>query len=81
MELQEQRQQVVSTLEQKSVLKQKVYDNTEAAFIKIKGLFSIDGNLILGLLTILSYFDLVVVRLDLICRSKERNWTCTCHCK
>ncbi|HDZ40510.1 MAG TPA: hypothetical protein ENH59_02355 [Bacteroidetes bacterium] len=38
MELDEQKVKIVKTLQDKSVLKQKVYDNTEAAFKRIKGL-------------------------------------------
>ena len=38
MELNEQKLKIVETLQDKSVLKQKVYDNTEAAFDKIQKL-------------------------------------------
>jgi len=40
MELNEQKNKVVETLQDKSVLKQKVYDNTEAVFEKIKNLLA-----------------------------------------
>lgn len=40
MELTEQRSSIVKTLKEKSVLKQNVYDNTEAAFLKIKNLLA-----------------------------------------
>ena len=38
MELNEQKVKIVETLQDKSVLKQKVHDNTESAFIRIKSL-------------------------------------------
>jgi len=40
MELNEQKLKIVETLQDKSVLKQKVYDNTEAAFDKISNLLA-----------------------------------------
>lgn len=40
MELTEQRSSIVKTLKEKSVLKQNIYDNTEAAFLKIKNLLA-----------------------------------------
>ena len=40
MELNEQKLKIVETLQDKSVLKQKVYDNTEAAFDKIQKLLA-----------------------------------------
>ncbi|MFO7852784.1 MAG: hypothetical protein ACQERS_00505 [Bacteroidota bacterium] len=40
MELNEQKNKIIEILEDKSVLKQKVYDNTEAAFDRIKSLLA-----------------------------------------
>jgi len=40
MELQEQREKIVETLKDKSVLKQKVYDNTRVAFDRIRNLLA-----------------------------------------